>query len=271
MAIHDTFPSDAVLLEPAKPAPVVVQVDEVEVISPPAEDFQPHSHGAAELVRYQSFRVETSENVATKFPAKRSRTNEDGGQETSSPKPRLPLRSSSFGAQGNQRNPRCESPWKGRLEMQLPCFRSLGIATSDPSYLRGTPADVGRGRISRRDGKEQVTGSAEQSSGSTSTEPTQKENDIRGVVPLLTPPEEGDIKWDTNLNQDPAQTTYTASTEQSTTQNASTTGPQSNQATNRPSSIEIPSSGNMDQQPHNSGPVSGLDRAVELVGRHNVT
>ena len=204
MSSHGLQPRNA-LPTTQKPA-VVVQVDELSVASPTAE--------AAEVL---SRRVEVAKTATVTHqddleffcvPVARCRTNEDKHATSSALSASSAQRSSShevLWCPKRQDDGGASSPSRRRARrMQLPSFRSLGIASSDSAdYFSRRPT-------SERHSGPSVRPSLQSGRAAAQSLPVLGRENNRpfpfnfGNTPLLTPPEDADsIKWNNALLNNP--------------------------------------------------------------------
>ena len=205
MSSHGLQPRDALLSTTQKPA-VVVQVDELSVASPTAE--------AAEVL---SRRVEVAKTATVAHqddleffcvPVTRCRTSDDRNDASLAVSASSAQRSSShevFWYPKRQDDSDASSPSRRRARrMQLPSFRSLGIASSDSADY------FGRRPVPERHAGPPVRPSLQSGRAAAQSLPVLGCENNRpfpfsfGNTPLLTPPEDADsIKWNNALLNNP--------------------------------------------------------------------
>jgi hypothetical protein len=207
MSSHSLQPGDALLSAIQKPA-VVVQVDELSVESPTAE--------ATEVL---SRRVEVGKTATIahqdnlelfSVPVARSRTSEVAQDTSLAMSASSVQRSSShevLWCPNEEKDGDANTPSRRRaLRMQLPSFRSLGIAFSDSEYFgRRPPPPAERHSGPSTRPPLQAGRAAAQSLPLPNSESSRPFPLNLGNTPLLTPPEDADsIKWNNALLHTPA-------------------------------------------------------------------
>ena len=265
-------PEDLLLSITQKPA-LVVQVDELSLSSPTTESAEVLSR-VLEVGKTATIQHQDELELFT-VPITRSRTNEKAWNMKSDVPASSVQRSSSHEMLWPQKmDVNLHSrPRRRALRMQLPSFRSLGIASSDTEYSQQRPHVTHRYSGPSTRAPLPAGRSAAQSLPLPRSENTRSDHFNIGAAPLLTPPEDADsIKWNNALLHNPshADRPETSSTVRSTSQvMASTSEQQPDQATLTTSSQSMGESSGEQQHTSDSSSehTSGADNDKSQLSR----